>query len=82
MNQFTVALPLVYVFKPEIDLSNIPLNMYVTKSELIKHLMDRLVLRRSEDVSATDIYSIKSKIKKLLNFVTVRCWINGCELDV
>lgn len=77
---FTVTLQLIYVFKPEIDLANIPINMYITKSELIRYLMDRLVLRRNE--VATDFYSIQSKIKKLLNLIYVRCWINGYELDI
>ncbi|KAI5967476.1 hypothetical protein CANMA_003022 [Candida margitis] len=81
-NEFTVSLRLVYVIKPEISLVDIPINMYITKSELIKYLMDRLVLRRSEDAAATDLYSIQSKIKKLLSLVGVRCCIDGCELDL
>ncbi|KAG5420414.1 hypothetical protein I9W82_002295 [Candida metapsilosis] len=81
-SQFTVALQLVYVFKPEIDLTSIPINLYVTKSELIKYLMDKLVLRQGKDSAATDLYSVQSKIKKLLNLKSVRCWINGYELDI
>lgn len=77
---FTVTLQLIYVFKSEIDLANIPINIYITKSELIRYLMDRLVLRRNE--VATDFYSIQSKIKKLLDLICVRCWINGYELDI
>ena len=81
-SQFTVVLQLVYVFKPEIDLTSIPVNLYVTKSELIKYLMDKLVLRQGKDSTATDLYSVQSKIKKLLNLKSVRCWINGYELDI
>ncbi|KAI5958916.1 hypothetical protein KGF57_002350 [Candida theae] len=80
-SKFTVSLQLIYVFKPEIDLTSIPINLYITKSELIKHLMDKLVLRHSED-PGTDLYSVESKIKKLLNLKRVRCWINGYELDL
>ncbi|KAI5962557.1 uncharacterized protein KGF55_003633 [Candida pseudojiufengensis] len=77
---YNINLKLHYQYKSEIEIDELPTNLYITKAEIIKYITEKIIFQTSPTLQ--DIFSIELKIKSLLVLRKLKCYINEFELEI